>query len=409
MFLSHYIESFDAIEEGYLSLQPGLWFDRLPEFLASPIQSPVKYSIRAVGMCFYGVLTGNIPIRTNAYSWYAGSLRSLHSLLQNRATMGDGNMAVPTEDIICASIMMSQFEIMASTTPTAWMQHVEAAAAMLVNRGPENCSLGLAHQMFLTVRLFIVSNLYFDILVHLYAYGPILRQAYVAMTTNKTHVFASQPWLTIPFEKRLKSPIDELVDIILSLPSCLVLGEEISAQVSRNFSVAEERLRKYARDIISRLDYWQQQFCTEVIAPEGRRQTSLHHTAEETLSTPGLIFDDPGSRTYRDVYTAIFSAVYDTANLIAFSYLLLTSAPTDQHKHRIQFHAQSILLADAFIKSNASPAAIRASSVMEFPLEIVSILGPQRLVPQTPRTREEHHQALLFFPPQHATPFIFMQ
>ena len=144
-----------------MSLQPALWFDKLPRLLTSPVPSPVTYSIRAVGMGFYGILTGNIPIQTDACRWYAKAVHSLRSLLQTRNFIGDVSTAVPTEDTACAPIMMSQFEIMASTTPTAWIQHVEAAAAMLVSRGPENCSLGLEHQMFLTVRLFMVSNLYF--------------------------------------------------------------------------------------------------------------------------------------------------------------------------------------------------------------------------------------------------------
>ena len=102
----------------------------------------------------------------------------------------------------------------------------------------------------------------------------------------------------------------------------------------------------------------------------------MYHTAEGMLSSSGRIFDAPQSRTYRNIYAAIFSAVYHTANLIAFSYLLLVSPPTDQHRDPLQFHAQSILLADTFIESSASPASIRGSLVMIFPLEIVGILGP---------------------------------
>ena len=76
------------------------------------------------------------------------------------AIIGDGNAVLVTDSVICAPIMMCQFEIMASTSPTAWMQHVEAAAAMLVSQGPENCSKGWMHQMFLTVRMYVVSSLH---------------------------------------------------------------------------------------------------------------------------------------------------------------------------------------------------------------------------------------------------------
>ena len=155
LFLSHYIESFGSPRG-----QPAFWFDKLPELLASPVQPSVKHSIRAAGMVFYGIFTGNVSIQTEACNRYAMALHSLHSLLQNGVLMGDINTLKSADTVVCAPIMMCQFEIMASTSPDAWMQHVEAAAAMLVSRGPKGCSVGLAHQVFLTVRMFLVSNLF---------------------------------------------------------------------------------------------------------------------------------------------------------------------------------------------------------------------------------------------------------
>lgn len=157
LFLSHYIESF-----GNPSGQPAFWFDRLPELLVSPIPSPVKHSIRAVSMVFYGILTGNISIQTNARGWYARAVRSLRSLLRNKVPEGIATTVLPTDDLLCAPIMLAQFEVIASTSPVAWTQHIEAAVAMLANRGPKNCSIGLGHQMFLTVRLFTVGCLLFN-------------------------------------------------------------------------------------------------------------------------------------------------------------------------------------------------------------------------------------------------------
>ena len=77
-----------------------------------------------------------------------------------------------------------------------------------------------------------------------------------------------------------------------------------------------------------------------------------------------------------DIYTATFSAIHDAANLITFSLLLLVSPLTDQYKHRIHFHAQSILSADYFIESSGSPASAHRCFLMEFPLKTVSLWGP---------------------------------
>jgi hypothetical protein len=96
-------------------------------------------------------LTGDLAIQTEACRWYAKALHSLHTLLRSRK-----HRDADAEDIVCAPIMMCHFEMMAGTSPVAWMQHVEAAASMLVIQGPENCCLELEHEIFLTVRVFMV-------------------------------------------------------------------------------------------------------------------------------------------------------------------------------------------------------------------------------------------------------------
>jgi hypothetical protein len=153
LFLAHYIESFKNPGN-----QPAFWFNRLPELLTLPISSSVKHSIRAVGMVFYGISNGSVSIQTAACIWYAKAARSLRSLLESSAVISLDKMGQVTNHVVCAPIMMCLFEIMASTSPVAWMQHVEAAATILSKRGPESCSVGLEHQMFLTVRLFMVSG-----------------------------------------------------------------------------------------------------------------------------------------------------------------------------------------------------------------------------------------------------------
>ena len=198
----------------------------------------------------------------------------------------------------------------------------------------------------------------------------------MCMTTNKQHAFTLEPWLTIPFEKRRKSPIDELVDILLSLPACLALGDKISNQDNQALSSTETRLHIHTLDIISRLDSWYQRYCVEIVELDGRRRIVLDPSAEERLDAMDQMFDAPEMRTYCNIPTAAFSAMYDAANLIAFSLQLLVLPATDQHKLRIQFHAQSILSADAFLESNGSSAPDGGSSLMIFPLKVLGLWGP---------------------------------
>lgn len=195
------------------------------------------------------------------------------------------------------------------------------------------------------------------------------------MTTNKPQVFVLEPWLTIPFEERLKSPIDELVDILLTLPECLALYGKISNQASR-CSRCIVRLQMNIPHIISRLDSWHQQYCVEIVEYDGRRRIFLDGSAERRLDMSELKFYAPDMRTYHDIHTAAFIAMYDAANLIIFSVLKLVSMPTDQYSHRINFHTQSILSADTFIESSGFSAPTGGAMPMIFPLKIVGLWGP---------------------------------
>ena len=151
------------------------------------------------------------------------------------------------------------------------------------------------------------------------------------MTTNKPHPFATQLWLTVPFENRVKNPSDELVDILLSLPGCLKLAGKISNQRSRDFHCIERTLHENVLNIMSQLDHWYEQYCFEAVEPDGRRRTFLGPSAEKIPEMSGQQFDTPQRRIYRDMHTAVFSAIYDAASLITYSLLVLVSPPTEQY------------------------------------------------------------------------------
>jgi hypothetical protein len=165
MFISHFIRSF-----GNTRNTPPYWLDKLPEFFFSSVSEPVKDSIRAAVMLFYGILTRNISMQTEANRVYTKALHSLRSRLQNETLVREETLSICDHSastnaklttnnmVICAPIMMCHFEMMSSSSPDGWINHVEAAAKMLEIRGPKDCRLGLKHQTFLTVRLFIVRH-----------------------------------------------------------------------------------------------------------------------------------------------------------------------------------------------------------------------------------------------------------
>jgi hypothetical protein len=157
LYISHFIGSF-----GNPRQNPPYWLYKLPELLVPAVSGPVKDSIRATAMLFYGILTRSIPVQTEANRFYIKALHDLRSRLQNEieetgVQKTGTSTALATNSMLgCAPIMMCHFEIMASSSPNGWVNHIMAAAKMIEIRGPEGCRLGLDHQLFLTVRLFTV-------------------------------------------------------------------------------------------------------------------------------------------------------------------------------------------------------------------------------------------------------------
>ena len=171
------------------------------------------------------------------------------------------------------------------------------------------------------------------------------------MTTNKPHPFTSQSWLTTPFGTRLKTGNDQLVDILISLPSCLSLANELSNQNGSQLSGTKTKLQSCVLDLIFRLDDWHQRFCGTVTGPDGQRH-------------------------YRTAHMAVFMAIYDAGNLIAFQLLSLVLLLTHEHNERIHFHSKSILSADAFVESYGAIAPAGGYVLMVFPLKVLSVWAP---------------------------------
>lgn len=151
-FVSHFVESF-GFRSPTSGAQSPTWLDGLAGFATLPAPSLVRYSIRAGSMFFYGALTKDISIQTDACKWYSRALRSLQRLLSRKAFSYSGEEA-------CAVVMLTHFENLAGTSEEAWFQHVQAAATMLELNGPQGCRAGYSHQLFRHLRLLVVSLSY---------------------------------------------------------------------------------------------------------------------------------------------------------------------------------------------------------------------------------------------------------
>lgn len=149
-FVSHFIDSF-GFKSPTSGGQPPIWLNELAVFATSPSPTLVQFSTRAASMFFYGALTKDISIQTEACRWYSRALQSLQRLLAQRTSSYSGEEA-------CAAVMLTHFESLAGTSKDARFQHIQAAAAMLETSGPRGCLDGFSHRLFRHLRLLVVSS-----------------------------------------------------------------------------------------------------------------------------------------------------------------------------------------------------------------------------------------------------------
>lgn len=154
LFLGHFISSFD--NENLHRTPMKSWYKELPSILSASSFKAGQEAIRAATIMHYGVMTANVSIQTEGCRWYARALRGQRIDLQNERPALSTRM--PTGEEVLSLVILSIFELVSSTTPMGWIDHLLAAAALLQMRKPENCQNGLVHLVFRTMRMTVVSS-----------------------------------------------------------------------------------------------------------------------------------------------------------------------------------------------------------------------------------------------------------
>ncbi|KAJ4184015.1 hypothetical protein NW767_013358 [Fusarium falciforme] len=347
---------------------PKIWLHELPVFLASLEPSSAKPAIRAASMISYGTLAGDMSIKTAARKWYAEALHHLQCLLTK------GNVSVD-ESIICAVVMLIHFETWAGTSQKAWLRHLKGAAMLLQVAGPESCRDGFMHQIFSHLRFQMASIPHCNYIREANRY-----QFVAAMTENEVPVFASQDWMTIPFQVYPKLIFDQLIDVLFNLLKCLSVADQLIK--SDSGGDLRSTLDALIRDSMLQASQWWSG-CIEnnpfgQISPKqgcgpGEGQLLLTHTS---------------------VPAAALCSLYETANLVTFRLLHLVSPlASSQDDLCARQHAQSILLASHFIDEMSGPAPDRGSIMITLQLKVVSLWSPsseQRNMALDLLQREKH-------------------
>ncbi|KAF2802303.1 uncharacterized protein BDZ99DRAFT_483037 [Mytilinidion resinicola] len=307
------------------------WVTRLPELSSSSAKPVIKYSIRAASMAFYGQAHQDVSVMTDSYRWYSTGLA-----LQRGCISDLEESHIPGIEEVIVPMVMSLYEVVASTTQTSVFHHLDAASNVLNMRGPTNCTTGLPHQLLKVMRV---------------------TSANVSLMTNSPSLFSSRPWLTLPFSANPKQPLQLLTDIILSIPHCLSLSGRRCSLVQ--FFDAPPSNQTIRASIFSR--------ATDL-------QTALL-AWHQTHSEP----------TFRDTLTALTACTYHAASLVVQLILSATSpfpsaspssslTASHSHSRSVASHATSILQISRFLEYLRPVGFDLMRSI--FALAVVALLSP---------------------------------
>ena len=198
------------------------------------------------------------------------------------------------------------------------------------------------------------------------------------MTLDEPSVFASEPWTTIPFSLHPKVPIDKLIDVLLQLPGCTPLFNNMTVSQGqdpwRSESIRVELFDR-AQGILSQLDQFWTQHKLDIDPYYHRRVHANFSLREEGSPSIGdTLGASSGGLPFRDSFRATFTAMYDAANICALRYLSATSSAPEKYYQRMMAHAASILASVAYHEAQGPSSGGTFSMV--FPVKIACLMSP---------------------------------
>jgi hypothetical protein len=191
---------------------------------------------------------------------------------------------------------------------------------------------------------------------------------------NKPSIFASKQWCTVPFQFTTKTALDNLVDLLLQLPSCLPYRNEMRQQRDKDpdkSEVIREYLSTKAQGLQNRLHhYWE----------ENRDRVDPEYTFR--IDAFSLISQDPTDSEspipcmvpFQTTSDAYITAMYDAGNIIVSGYLAATSQNPQSYYRQMTIHGASILMAAAY---HETQGLVKGGSFpMVFPIKLLCLLSP---------------------------------
>lgn len=183
------------------------------------------------------------------------------------------------------------------------------------------------------------------------------------MAENWLSIFASQDWLTIPYQIKAKTLFDEAVDNLFAVQRCLAIAQEmISAEGSSNYACARASLTSVVEDSIALLKLWERTYMADglldgIVRAPGSAQTS------RSLSLP----------RFANIPVAALASMYYASQIMVLR--LQSLATKTSQLSLIEQHTRQILAANDYVTGLAGSSEGFGPIMIVFQVKIASLFG----------------------------------
>lgn len=344
------------------------WLSKLPEMIAQVDSPPtLQYCARAACMIFYGKFTNNLTIQVEGLGLYDRALQSQRrvlGLLDNDSSSVQSSHH-STEESICATVLMSYIELVMGSSPDSWMQHVDAAAALISIRESHTCQTGIAHQLFISVRLGTVG--------YQCAFIPLasvlmrkLLKICSSIIRQRPHKIATEEW-SIAHYKHNKTPLDYLLDILQLYPDIL---NEYTMFMDTKVDTGGRRsaIKAKISSLVCKFDRWATYFTR---LSENERACMFPGEWKAGTTSWGLPQVEPNNQSI-----TLLSCLFAAGCALSFSLLFSLEPDNSSFRDKTQQHCELILSATESLDSSSRGPISSICLLAVFPLRVVATWSP---------------------------------
>ncbi len=264
----------------------------LPQLSAQ--DEALYHVVLAMGTAALGQNTGDVNLTQEGKKMYGKALKETAVALRNPArAKSDAFLVVPR--------LMSVFEILFGAEPKTgaqakgFLSHAVGETALIVSRGPEAYAKSdAAHMLFVNARF---------------------RTLIAALRNRKAAIFNQEDWKTLPWEGRVKTPNDLLLDMLCEISAILEEIDNISPRLppsSATMTMSPRQRKKALSNTVARC--WAVHLQLETWAAN-------HANLIYMPLSPSINPNSTDPITFSDFETAFLTARYWVTGLLLYTAL----------------------------------------------------------------------------------------